>query len=381
MIEKGKNDECLQTIIKQLTMKLNDSSLLYLSLATGPGVKRKIEGFCKAAKKAGFQVEYVLESGNAYVAEKRLIRRMLDSDAKYIVVRSFTYGNVFFLKEFVKARHQGRILIIDVPTPMNAYLREVEFKKKPLLWKLSKKTLTYVGGPLGLLPFHRVIQYGDESKWFSLFSKRKTKLIGNGIDTSRLPLRSKDYLKITDKLVLIAVAANIISWHGFDRVVKAMVKWKEQGNEKPIEFHLIGGDDSFNAEEIRQLAKKGGIEDSVIFHGLHDSDYIIDMYGKAHIAVSSLGLFREKLFTASVLKSREYCLAGIPFIASAKDPDFSIDLPFRFEVSNDDDIRDIVRVFELYEKKRSNISDEEIRQYAMENLSFDAKFMDIIEGL
>lgn len=359
-------------------MELNEHSLLYLSLATSTGVKRKIEGFCTAAEKAGFHVEYAMEPGKAYTAGKLLVRRMLASDAKYIVVRSFTAGNVFFIREFFKARRQGRILIIDIPTPMNAYLREIEFKKKPLLWKWTKKTLTYIGGPLGLLPFHRVIQYGDESWWFSMFSKKKTKLVGNGIDVTRLPLRSKDYLKTTDKLVLVGVAASIISWHGFDRVVKAMIKWKEQGHGMPVEFHLIGGNDSFNAEDIRQLARKGNVEKNVIFHGLQDTNYIIKMYGKAHLAIASLGLFREKLFTASVLKTREYCLAGIPFIASADDPDFPSTLPFRFEVSNDEDISDILDVFERYWKIRKQFTDEEIRQYALDHLSFDVKFKEMI---
>jgi hypothetical protein len=81
------------------------------------------------------------------------------------------------------------------------------------------------------------------------------------------------------------------------------------------------------------------------------------------------------------LKVREYCLAGIPFIASGVDPDFPDNLPFRFVVSNDNEIDDILNVFSIFPQKRKTFTDEEIRQYAIDHLSYDSKFREMIDGL
>ena len=86
-----------------------------------------------------------------------------------------------------------------------------------------------------------------------------------------------------------------------------------------------------------------------------------------------MGLFRLNLSIASVLKAREYCLAGIPFIACGKDPDFPDEkLSFRLTVSNNDDTDDLLRIFKEFFISYP-YDDDEIHSYAIRHLSFEKK--------
>lgn len=117
------------------------------------------------------------------------------------------------------------------------------------------------------------------------------------------------------------------------------------------------------------------------FCGFQDKEFISRAYDSADIAVGSLGLFRIGLNTSSILKIREYALAGIPFITAGYDPDFQEDMPFRFLVPNDESISPIVNVLERFPSARKTFTDEDIRKYAIENLSLESKFDQMISGL
>ena len=145
-----------------------------------------------------------------------------------------------------------------------------------------------------------------------------------------------------------------------------------------MEFELVGEDD---ASSIADLARRLGVADKVHFHGIQGSEYIWNLYSRCNLAVSSLAPYRKGLRTAAVLKAREYCLAGIPFIACGADPDFGSDVPFRLTVPNDDSIEPVVEVLEKFDKERDKFTDEQIRDYAIAHLSYESKIKQMLEGL
>lgn len=361
-----------------------DHSLLYLSSYNelkDSGVGRKIAGFCLTANQEGFNaVAY-----NYYCRRKsewkELVSKIEEFEGKYIVIRSMGALNLHFIHAFLKARRRGKVLILDQPTPMKSQIREILESETSFFKKLYRIIRLYINGPWGQLPFNRIIQYGNESAYFLFLNRKRTILLGNGIEENRVPLRQNKYGTIKDHINLIAVASSIVSWHGFDRIVRAMNVWNSNNKNLPIRFEIIGNDNTEEADRIKTYAKECGLEHDVVFSGYKDTKYIHERFAQSHLAVGSLGLFRKKLSISSILKIREYCLAGIPFIASGSDPDFPESVPFRFEVSNDDNIADILNVFRNYPEIRENYSDEEIRNYAIQHLSLKSKFHTIIGGL
>ena len=354
-------------------MIMNSKSLLYISGHDSEkdlGVEKKIRDFCDAARNLGYDASVLSSHTRSVRARRDLLAQMLQTDAKYVILRSFNAFNIRCRRLLQEAKRQGRTLVLDQPTPMCSYLVEIWQRQRPFLKKILATLRLLYNGPWGQRVFDRIVQYGDESWYFSLGNRDRTILLGNGIASSRMSLRSKDY-DDSGVLRLVGVAASVSPGHGFDRIIRAL-------GGLNVEFEVVGED---NGGVLSGLARKLGVDDKVHFHGKQQSGYILDLYSKCNLAVSSLGLFRNGLKTASVLKAREYCLAGIPFIAAGNDPDFAADIPFRFVVPNDDSIEPIIAVLKGFDSQRGKFTDTQIRDYAMEHLLFETKIKTILEGL
>lgn len=361
-------------------MKKDSKKIVYIAKAASGGVEKKIKGFCNAAVNAGYKVDLALEpAGLSGIL--RMIRKMVSTDAKYIVMRSPTRKSLYFVFCFIWIRLQGKVLVIDQPSPAGTYIKEINYQRRSFWNKTVKKLQTYIGCPFAFMLASRVVQYGEESGYFRFFSGRRTLVIGNGIDVGRISLRKKQYPDGTQQLALVGVGADIQGWHGFDRVVHAMGEWKKQGRKPTVTFDLVGNPDTPHVDEMKTVIKAYGLEDNVRFLGTQPTDVLNAMYDRESLAISSLANFRRGLYCASVLKAREYCLAGIPFVSADDDPDFTVDVPFRFAIPNDESIDAIIDIFETFADKRKLFSDEDIRQYAIDHLSFDEKFKEIMKGL
>ena len=222
--------------------------------------------------------------------------------------------------------------------------------------------------------FNKIIQYGNESWYFNIFNYKRTILIGNGIDKNRINQREKKYTWPNNQLRLLTVAT-IVEYQGIDRMIMAISKWNKDNHPYNIRFDVIG--DGPNLDFLKKLVLKNNLEDYIIFHGRRDQKYISEYYALSHLAVSALSLYKVKLTIASALKAREYCLCGIPFIATGADPDFSEKQTFRFEVANDNGIEDILKIFSKYPGVYHLLDDSKIRKYAIDNLSFSSKLKKI----
>jgi hypothetical protein len=132
---------------------------------------------------------------------------------------------------------------------------------------------------------------------------------------------------------------------------------------------------------LKELVSKFDLKEYVSFIDNQNTSFLQKFYSEAHLAISSLGLFRVKLNESSDLKSREYCLVGIPFVAAGKDLDFSGNEYFRIQVSNDDSIDDILKIFRNFPDSIPNISNQEIRDYAINNLNMEIKVKKIIDAV
>ena len=191
--------------------------------------------------------------------------------------------------------------------------------------------------------------------------------IGNGFDVASPPVRRPpDYNG--DDLHLLCVA-NISRWHGLDRLLRGLATYS--GTPKVI-LHIAG--DGAELPHLQQLTDELGIGDRVIFHGFTAGKALDALFDQCHIAVGSLGIHRIGLKEASILKAREYCARGIPFIIACADPDFPPDFPYILRLPADESPIDIEQVLAFAKEVYADPDHpQKMRRYAEEHLDWSVK--------
>jgi len=204
---------------------------------------------------------------------------------------------------------------------------------------------------------------------------KKFVLISNGIRLEDIKIK-RENKNIFINLISIAVVGR---WHGYDRIIRGLHEYYKNNPAKEVYYHCVG--EGPELENLKNLVKELKLEKYVIFHGTKMGEELDKIVDEANIAFGSLGLHR--IGRGNPLKSREYCARGIPFVKSFLDPDFPCSFPFALNIPNDDtpvDIDNVVNWYEDLSKKHPDYS-LEMRKYAEENLSWDAKMKPVIEKI
>jgi glycosyltransferase involved in cell wall biosynthesis len=336
-----------------------------------PGVHQKVLGVLRAAADAGFQTRVWTEPFRKVAPLARLSKAIDTAPETHVIVRSLGFANLFILPALWRARRRGCHVTLEVGAPNHIAVREI-WTSRQSLWRRARTVAAfYLSGPWSLWPANRIVQYAPESWWFRLGNAAKTIEIGNGIDVSAIEPRSSAPVWPAPVLRLIAVAT-VSKWHGYDRLLRAINTWHERA-DRACDVHLTIVGQGPALDGLRALSASLGLDDRVVFAGTVTGAALRDLYAKSHLAVSSLGLHRIGLSSASVLKAREYCSIGIPFVASGDDPDFSAGLNFRFAVSASEDTRDVIDALERFSKTADRIDAAAMRRYAFEHLDWKHK--------
>lgn len=198
-------------------------------------------------------------------------------------------------------------------------------------------------------------------------------VIGNGIQVSSVPVRIPP--EYDGKNLDLLCVAQVAKWHGIDRLIRGMAEYK--GNVD-VRLHIAG--DGSEVPNLKRLVADLELENSVVFHGFKTGEELDVLFGKCHIAAGSLGLHRVGVSEGSILKVREYCARGIPFIYGAMDSDFNEKFPYILRVPADESPIDLNAVFSFAD---SALSDTEhsvkMREYAKENLDWSIKMKKLID--
>jgi glycosyltransferase involved in cell wall biosynthesis len=289
-------------------------------------------------------------------------KRIEDIKPAFLYVR-YPCGDPCYYK-FVKK--YGNIIISEHQTIEHLEL-EVESKRfKGLLEKYYGKKI--------LKRIKAIVAVTEEIGNYQLKRAGKDKpmhVLGNGIDPDTIEFSEKQP-EFTNELNLLIVA-NINIWHGIDRVIKGIAEYK--GDIK-VNFHIVGGGQLIG--ELKELSKDLNVTEQVIFHGPLKGQELENIYDICHVGISSLGIHRIGLKEGAVLKSREYCAKGMPFVYSFKDPDFK-DVPFALRIKQEEKavkIEEVVNFYKNFQTMKEN--NLEIRDYAIEFLSWENKIKKLL---
>ena len=336
-----------------------------------PGVHQKVSGLLRAASRAGFQTRLSVEPFRKIAPLVRLSKAIDAAPERHVMLRSIGFANMFMIPALWRARRRGCDVTIEVGAPNWIAVREIWSSPQSLFRRARAVVAFYVSGPWSLWPATRIVQYAPESWWFRLGNAGRTVEIGNGIDVAAIEPRASAPPWPAPVLRLVAVAT-VSKWHGYDRLLRAIKEHANRPN-RAFDVHLTIAGQGPALDELRALSASLGLDDRVVFAGTVTGAPLRALYEQSHLAVSSLALHRIGLSTASVLKAREYCAIGIPFIATGHDPDFSAGLDFRFVVSASEDAGDIVAAFDAFARAAPGIDASVMRRYAVEHLDFQHK--------
>ncbi|WP_417776491.1 glycosyltransferase family 4 protein [Stutzerimonas xanthomarina] len=336
------------------------------------GVTKKIGGTVDAAKKLGLAAtSQIFPTSASGIC--RIVISILRQKPDILFVRFSDLAFPFIFFAILVARIRGQKVIIDVPTPRVIALKEFNAAVKNPLSRTLRKLWTCLSGPWVLYPAHKIIQYADESLWFSWGTLHKTVKVGNGVNIDKdLPL-TKSFWPDSE-LRLIAVA-QLASWHGYDRLINALALLKAIHPEFKVKCVIVGAGEELAS--LQSMVSKEGLKEQVTFAGMLTGNALDEVFEHAHVGVSSLCLYRKNVEEASDLKTREYMARGLPVLGVGKDPDIDDNSPFRFLVRNNNDAKELAeRIYEfsMIELPRS----ADIRDFAEERLSLEGKLRSIL---
>jgi glycosyltransferase involved in cell wall biosynthesis len=351
------------------------------------GIEKKINMQFSALKNENISLEIIaIEQKNIiYKIIRRIpflssftrstIRRLFEVDIENL---NFIYiRKSFFDKRFLKICKRIKLinpelkLIIEIPT----YPYDHEWNKlidKGILIKDKNnrnKLYKYVD---------RIVTLSNDDDIFGI----KTIKIQNGIDVNKVILKSDNTQKNEINLIGVAV---ITFWHGYDRLIKGLIDYyKNAENKKIIIFNIVG--EGVELDKLKKMVVINKLEDKVIFHGKKFGKDLDNLFDKCDIAVGSLGIHRINLSYVSTLKAKEYFARGIPFIKSHKEIDFTNETSKYFlEFPGDESNIEIQRIIDFYSKNFINNDiyklRDNMREYAVKNFTWNIKIRPVIDYL
>lgn len=212
---------------------------------------------------------------------------------------------LFFCK--LKKKAPKCKILIELPTypldldKLTTKWHQKIFKYKHVVW--SKFIKNFVD---------RAVVHGDDDYAYGI----PTIKTSNGIDTASISV--KKFTEYNEKEIRLISVSNMIKWHGIDRLIKGMYKYKDNAvGQRKIYLHLVGK----GREEayLRELVKRYDLEDEVVFHGYKFGDELAAIHDQADIGIELLGIHRNKTTgISSSLKSREYFAKGLPFVSECQ---------------------------------------------------------------
>lgn len=359
------------------------------------GVTKKILGQYKAFQNLGYDVyNLCLENGEGVLIhgeEKKVVLKSRIKDyftvAKLLSSVSdricqelqidccyvrFTLADWAFMN-MIKKLHKLCKVVVEIPTyPYDnivaiekSFITSINFFQDKKNRKSLKKYID------------KIIVFGDQKNIYGIPCIN----ICNGIDVSKVEYLG-DQLNYSGNEIHLFTVAVLSSVHGIDRIINSL-DFYYQIKDRYYNVYLDIVGDGPEKSELQKLVDEKNLKKYILFHGRQYGENLQEYYIQSQIGIACFGAHRVGFEKTAVLKAREYCSVGLPFISSSKDDAFPEDkCPFyKLFPSNDDPI-DIEQVIEFYEYIKAHPEiHRQMRTYAEENLTWEKQLKKVMESI
>ena len=192
----------------------------------------------------------------------------------------------------------------------------------------------------------------------------------NGVNTE--DIEERDYSGKKEGVLRFIGVANLNSWHGYDRVIRGIANYYKDKDDIDFIFNIVG--EGIELSNLKDLVEELELQDRVIFHGFKSGKELDEVYNNSDVAISSIGLYRIGEAPKLVLKAREACLKGIPFVAVKGDPVFDEDFDYVYFVKDEGTPLQVEEVYNWFVDLDSEEYLEEMNKFAKENLDWRETF-------
>lgn len=370
--------------------KFDRPRIAHVNFCPSIGVYKKIAGQAKAAEHAGLNMDFFILTDQKLPSASNLkiipfnwpknffkrkfaqnfltfniINKMTDLKVyDRIILRYPTAVDISF-KDFINAyngrfitEHHAdvigelRVLEQGVLNPIRIFLEN----------RNAPKVLSKSCGIIGVTEEIRQI-YLEKC-----VGEKASTTIPNGIDVDSIPFSKFQQLNQLF-LNLLFVSTTFYAAHGLDRLLKGLIQYR---GHKTINLTLVGK--IYRGEELGLLKSINNSKVIIKYHDRLYGEELDVIFSQAHLAVSTLALFRDGLSQASPLKTREYTARGLPFIYAYDDMDLNENLDFCYKIPINTEPVNIEDIVHFSEKKCSqhNVA-KTMRDYATEKMDWSHK--------
>lgn len=267
------------------------------------------------------------------------------------------------IKTFKKFKATGGKLIVEIPSYNSKEAVLSGFRKivQKLLSVYQKKLPLYVD-------LYSIIGADDVTE----YEGKPAICISNGVCVENFPIHK---CEPKDEIHILALAS-MRRWHAYDRLISGLARYK---GDTPVYIEMVGNDGDGSLKEWQELSNSLGVNEFVNFRGGMYGEELTKMMNECQAAVATLGLHRNENTVGSVLKVREYCARGIPFVYGYDDTCLEGDEIFALKVANNDEPVNIEKLVEwvLNVSKDGSVA-EKMRGFAKEKLSWEAQLSQVL---
>ena len=363
-----------------------------LGAITTIGVRKKLHGQVDAARQLiGAPIDVVEQHGarahvvindvgcvydlakgidNYHTAVARLITtRTNPNDYAMVYVRFPGASDLPFIK--ILRHFRGCQTVMEIPTyPINGERREmIAFFRRSRRWarlvvyfaQLMSDLLTrlFIRRYVSLIAF--IGQAGPRIWGVPTLETTNGYPLANEVLPVRLP---------PPRVLNLVCVANVEVFLGLDRLIQGMSIYRFVGGQWKIHLDIVGQGSGLSS--LKYLVTKLGLDDALTFHAPQTGDELRRIYQACDIGVSALALHRKGLASGSILKSREYCALGLPFIYAYNDPAFSDGLPFCLRLDPSDEPIQMESVISFFQSLDIQDCRQRARSYAEQHLTWEA---------
>lgn len=325
----------------------------------------------KTVRHTGETVEIPLPAGPSklavYYREMPEKLGLAQYDVLYLRHHLAVPGMLGLMRRFKKANPKG-LIFIEFPTFPYAYeyVKPVDRVKVWVdLW-CARAFKRYADYMVSVTPQTEI--YGVPAL-----------VIGNGISLNGIPFQERP--PVLDGELRLLGLANVQRWHGFDRLIAGLATYRAQTPAIRVTFDIAGKGDEL--PKLEAQVKALGLGEVVRFHGFLTGKALDELVANAHLAISSLGMHRIQMGAGSVLKSREYCARGKPFVYAFTDESLPEGFPYACLLPANETPIEVPELLFFYQKllaEHPNFS-EAMRRFAAEKMSWQAVMRPVFEKL
>lgn len=199
--------------------------------------------------------------------------------------------------------------------------------------------------------------------------------LSNGIDVNKRPIRN--WQKSPDGTLRLLAVGSWTVGHGLDRVLYGMKEYAQNGGKIVLTVSGMGP----GTPALKELAHTLQLDGMVRFLPPTQGPAYDALFDSADVAIGGLATYLKGVKESSLLRHRDYCARGIPFVLAGKDSDITSDWPFCLHIPEDDRPVDLVAVQHFFNNLQGDHPDfiVQMRTFALNQLDWKVKIKAILD--